>query len=238
MLPKAIFFDMDDTLLDDNQATELGWQKACKHLSDKTGLFQSEDLFLRINTIRKRYWSDVKRNVPGDEGRTNYHHARMVIVRGALNELGCDNNNIAEEIVSTYSTLKQESIEFIPNAENTLRELKNNGIKLALITNGDSNEQRTKIERYGMERFFNTCLVEGELGYGKPDHRIYEVALNKLQVKPYETWMVGNDLYSDIAGAQRLGIYSAWCDFGKKGLPEESKVKPDRIIHNLTELLG
>ena len=75
------------------------------------------------------------------------------------------------------------------------------------------------------------------MGFGKPDPRVYKTALNELQVKSKQVWMVGNDLYFDIAGAQRSGIYTVWCDYGKKGLPEGSKVKPDRIINNLAELL-
>ena len=238
MLPKAIFFDLDDTILVEDKAAELAWEKVCRISAEKTALFDGKELFKRINYIRMNYWNDAKRMSTEDKGSVDFSYARMVIVRSALHELGCDNNNIAEEIVRTYSSLKQESIEFIPNAENTLRELKNKKIKLALITNGDGNEQRTKIERFGMGRFFNTCLIEGELGYGKPDPRIFEIALRKLAVNSKQVWMVGDRLEYDIAGAQRLRIYSIWCDYGNKGLPEGSQVKPDRIINNLNELLN
>ena len=238
MLPKAIFFDLDDTLLNDSKAADLGWHKACKTFSENMGLFRGEDLFLRINTIRKRYWSDAKRNLSGDEGRINYHHARMMITRSALSELGYNyTEKIVEGIVDIFSEVKLECIGFFPDTEVIIRELQKRTIKLALLTNGDGSEQRAKIEKFGMMKLFNPCLVEGELGYGKPDPRIYEMALNELQVKPYQTWMVGNDLYSDIAGAQRMGIYSIWCDYGQKGLPEGSLIIPDRIINNLTELL-
>jgi putative hydrolase of the HAD superfamily len=238
MLPEAILFDLDDTILVEDKAAELAWEKVCRITAEKTALFDGKELFKCINYIRKNYWNDAKRTSTEDKGRIDFYYARMVIVRGALNELGCDNNNIAEEIVSTFSTLKQESIEFIPDAENTLRELKNNGIKLALITNGDGNEQRTKIERFGMERFFNTCLVEGELGYGKPDPRIFQIALTQLAVNSKQAWMVGDRLEYDIEGAQRLGIYSIWCDYGKKGLPGGSPVIPDKIINNIIQLLS
>jgi FMN phosphatase YigB (HAD superfamily) len=50
--------------------------------------------------------------------------------------------------------------------------------------------------------------------------------------------MVGDDLQRDIAGAQKLGIYSIWCDYGRNGLPEGSRVKPDKIINNIAELLS
>jgi len=48
--------------------------------------------------------------------------------------------------------------------------------------------------------------------------------------------MVGDDLQRDIAGAQKMGIYSIWCDYGRNGLPESSKVKPDKIINNMRRI--
>lgn len=120
----------------------------------------------------------------------------------------------------------------------TLKGLLDKRIKLALLTNGNGESQRSKVIRFGLDKYFGICLIEGELGYGKPDSRIYEMALNKLQVKAQQTWMVGNDLDFDIAGAQRSGIYAIWCDYGKKGLPEGSPIVPDKIINNITELLS
>jgi putative hydrolase of the HAD superfamily len=81
-------------------------------------------------------------------------------------------------------------------------------------------------------------LIEGELGYGKPDPRIFQLALDSLQVSSTSTWMVGDRLEFDILGAQKMGIFSIWNDFTKKGLPKDSKIVPDRIINNITELLA
>ena len=238
MLPKAILFDLDDTILVEDKAAELAWDKTCRISTEKIALFDSEELFKRINHIRKLYRNDVNRTSTEVKGRVDFFYARMIIVKSALDELGCNQkDSIAKEIVHTYSSLKLELTEFVPKTESTLQELKNKRIKLALITNGDGNEQRAKIERFGMKRFFNTCLVEGELGYGKPDRRIFKIVLERLGVESQQTWMGGDRLEYDISGAQQSGIYAIWCDYGKKGLPQGSTIIPDRIINNLTKLL-
>ena len=165
MLPKAILFDLDDTILVEDKAAELAWDKTCRISTEKIALFDSEELFKRINHIRKLYRNDVNRTSTEVKGRVDFFYARMIIVKSALDELGCiQKDSIAKEIVHTYSSLKLELTEFVPKTESTLQELKNKRIELALITNGDGNEQRAKIERLGMKRFFNACLVEGELG--------------------------------------------------------------------------
>ena len=96
------------------------------------------------------------------------------------------------KLSANFTSFKLDSIKFFPNAEKTLVELKNRRIKLALLTNGEGNEQRTKIDKFGIAKYFKTCLIEGELGYGKPDPRIFEMALSKLTVNPQQVWMVGD----------------------------------------------
>ena len=230
---------MDDTLLNENRASEFAWQKACEISAHKTGLFDSQELFKRINVIRKQYWSDPKRDLPGGEARLNYNFGRTVIAKIALIESGYFwDENTAIEIVDNYAQLKLECLELFPEAEKILGILQKRGTRLALLTNGAAIEQRTKITRFGLNCYFPVCLVEGELGFGKPDRRVFEMGLAKLNVKANQAWMVGDDLARDIAGAQQLGIYSIWYDYGKKGLSQRSPVVPDKIINNITELLS
>ena len=125
----------------------------------------------------------------------------------------------------------------LPGAIDALRRLRDRGVALALLTNGDTQGQRNKIERFGLEPFFNDILVEGELGFGKPDERVYTRALSSLGLAPEESWMVGDNLEWEVAAPQVLGIYGIWNDFRRQGLPDGSTVVPDRIIHSISELV-
>jgi FMN phosphatase YigB (HAD superfamily) len=49
--------------------------------------------------------------------------------------------------------------------------------------------------------------------------------------------MTGNDLRSDIAGAQRAGIRAVWVDHAREGVPESALAKPDRVVGAISELL-
>ncbi|MBI3931713.1 MAG: HAD family hydrolase [Chloroflexi bacterium] len=235
MLPKAILFDMDDTILTWDAVAEQAWGKACRISAGKTKLFKSEELFSLINDIREWYYSDPERH---RVGRLNLYDSRRTTVKLALEKLGCDDARIADEVAASYGNLKEQITGFFPDAEDTLRELISRGIVLALVTNGEAKTQRAKIERFGLSRYFSVCLIEGELSYGKPESRMFEAALIRLKATPEQSWMVGDDLSYDIAGAQKLGIFSVWHDYGKKGLPENSEVKPDRIVNNISEVLS
>jgi hypothetical protein len=65
-----------------------------------------------------------------------------------------------------------------------------------------------------------------EHGFGKPEERAYNHAMEVLGVGPDETWMVGDNLEWEIVAPQRLGIYAVWHDGYGVGLPLDSPIRP------------
>ena len=156
----------------------------------------------------------------------------------AFSKLGISDDELVEEMADAYQACRDESLALISGAIDTITYLLQQGVKMALITNGSSDMQRDKIDRFGLESYFDFILVEGEFGAGKPDESIFSTTLNELAVSPTQAWMVGDDLERDVAGAQRLGIYGIWVDWRSTGLPASTHVQPDKIIKSLTELLS
>ena len=74
------------------------------------------------------------------------------------------------------------------------------------------------------------------MGFGKPDHRVYAMALRALMVAAADAWMVGDNLEWDVAQPQRMGLFGIWVDAQGAGLPETAIVRPDRIVRTLSEL--
>jgi putative hydrolase of the HAD superfamily len=134
--------------------------------------------------------------------------------------------------------MRLETLELFPEAAETLDKFKDMGVRMALLTNGDSYSQRYKIDKFGLEKYFEIILVEGELGFGKPDKRVYEKAMIELEIAYGDAWMVGDNLEWDVKGAQDVGIHGIWVDFRKQGLPRNSTVIPDRIVYDISELLN
>ena len=107
---------------------------------------------------------------------------------------------------------------------------------MALVTNGDKSQQREKIERYDLGRYFDVILIEGEFGAGKPEEVVYRHVLERLGVAAREAWMVGDNLEWDVAAPQRLGLTGVWVDRAGTGLAAGSAVHPHRIIREFREL--
>jgi putative hydrolase of the HAD superfamily len=234
MLPQAILFDLDDTILAFGALAEPAWRKTCEVHAERSGLFEAEPLFRAIGEVRRWYWSDPDRH---RSGRLDLDATRRKIVSLAFERLGVDGGSVADQIADEYSARREQAIHLFPGAQRTLEVLTERGVLLALVTNGEAAKQRSKIERFHLAGFFATILMEGELGYGKPDERVYRRALDDLGVEPKDAWSVGDRLEWDVAGPQRLGIFGVWNDFKRQGLPSASSVVPDRIIHSISELV-
>ena len=232
-LPKAVLFDLDDTILDDTGCVERSWTDACRECSRTLG--ESHALRLReaIRKIADWFWSDPDRH---RIGRLDMKAARRQIATLALNEIGQPDDDFAERIASAYARYRDERIMLFPDAVETLQWFKSAGCALALITNGSHRTQRLKISRFNLDSFFEAIFIEGELGFGKPDVRVYELALERLHRMASEVWMIGDNLEWDIAAPQKLGIYCLWVDVRGQGLPTGSAVRPDRIVRSIADL--
>ena len=162
--------------------------------------------------------------------------AWQAIAAHALQRLGIDDADLAAAIARDFASRRRQRMRLFPDAVDCLDRLRAGGIGLALVTNGDAEQQRDKIVRHDLARFFDVILIEGEFGAGKPDEIVYRHALRALGVSADTAWMVGDNLEWDVGAPQRLGLRGVWIDRTGAGLPAESRVTPDRIIRTLREL--
>ena len=233
MTPRAILLDLDDTILDDTGRVHESWREACAAYAERLAPFDTTTVVAAIRKTSKWFWDDPDRH---REGRLQLEGARRDVVRLALKELGIDDVELASCIGDAYSHHRDVGMAPFPNAIDTVRWLRDSGRRLALLTNGAAIAQRKKISRFELADLFDAIFVEGELGFGKPDERVYWRALQALEVEPAEAWMVGDNLDWDVAAPQKLGMTGVWIDARGRGLPEQSAVRPDFIVRDLTDL--
>ena len=232
--PKGALFDLDDTILSINAGVEESWRRVSADFSSKAGSLSVDRLMAAINAVREWYWSDLERH---RRGRLNLDLARREVVEIALDRLGINDSKAAGELSDAYGKEIEKNMQPFPGAIDTLKHFRRNNIPLVLVTNGLAEIQRRKIRRFDLEPLFDFIVIESEFGFGKPDERVFQHALNQLGVDKKDAWMVGDDLARDVAGAKQIGIHSIWVDWQGKGLPASAPVQPDRIIESIAELV-
>jgi putative hydrolase of the HAD superfamily len=238
LLPNAVFFDMDGTLLDWQTGMEASWLASCEAHCD--GRYEASALHEAIRARRTWFWADAER---ATTGRMDLDAASREIVRHAFADMGLSSIDLAHRISDDYRGRRDKAITPYPGAVELLEELRSAGTAMALITNGNAIAQRRNVERFGLARYFDCVIIEGEFGVGKPDERVFRHALTTCDVQPADTWMVGDSLEADIAPAIRLGMHAVWVDAAGDGAPVEalrdwsSDTRPHRIITRIDELL-
>lgn len=232
-LPPAIIFDMDDTILSDDKAAERCFRQVCHDMFRRFQPVTPEQLLADITEVRRWYWADPERI---RRGSLDLALARRELLTLAFERHGIDDFGLLEEMSDAYQKLKAATIDIIPGALDTLESLRTAGIRLGLITNGDAQGQRAKVRKAGLEPLFDSILVAGEFGVAKPDPRVFLHTLDRLQAGPHEAWMVGDNLVTDIGGAQAVGIPGVWVDWRGSGLPDNSPTIPSRTIQSIVEL--
>jgi putative hydrolase of the HAD superfamily len=230
-LPEVLLFDLDDTLVRFSAGQPDYWQRALAlHLPADAPQAELTQRLRAITHANREYWADDGRAF---WGRLNMWEARRIVARQAL--VG-DPAELAERVADSMTEAKEEGVCLFAGAVATLEELARRGHRLGLLTNGSSAFQRRKLRRFELERHFEIILVEGELGFGKPDQRVFERALAFFGCRTHEACMIGDNLCADIAGAQKVGLRGVWHDGTRVGLPAGAAVVPDAIIQSVCEL--
>ena len=230
--------DLDGTLLVGEEAAERCWRSICDRFLPLTRATDAQTLFEAIQKQRIWFWSHPDRD---RQGRMREVDPNVEILTPVLLQLGVQDPALVRTMADAYATEREAATALIPGVMEAIHDFRKSGVLLAMVTNGDAQTQRRKIDRFDMAAHFDAVVVEGEFGVGKPDPRVFMHALRLLDARPSEAWMVGDNLEADVGGAQRLGIYGVWVRSSRTvhavgAGPAPSSIRPDRIIGSVAEL--
>ncbi len=115
--------------------------------------------------------------------------------------------------VEAYFSAFYPQCRLIPGTKELLSRLKGT-YRLGLLSNFTHAPAAKKIIRQmGLEPFFESILISGELGYRKPHPMVFRELIERLQVKNYQTLYIGDDPDPDITGALGAGLLPVWTTY-------------------------
>jgi len=126
--------------------------------------------------------------------------------QNVLANFNITNPELTTAFVNKFQREKRVSYKAYSGVHEVLTKLKER-YKLCIITNGAPDLQRLKIAEANLGQYFgDNIIVSGEVGIGKPDPQIFQMALEKLGTTAQTAVMIGDNLESDIQGAERANI--------------------------------
>ena len=256
MAIRSILFDLDDTLVVEGAAAEAAFLATCECAYEKHGIdpealhqavrYHARELWRASETITycraigisswEGLWTRFLGNGPNLKRLRAWAptYRREAWFR-ALADHDVSDVSFAEQLSNIFISERRARHIRFPDVEDTLTNLR--GVyRLALVTNGAPDLQRAKIQGTNLARFFDKILISGEVGIGKPDCRLFKLALEALAALPSETVMIGDSLTRDILGAQHAGLKGIWIN--RLGDEADSPVVPDAQITNLYQIRG
>ena len=221
---KAVLFDLDDTLYDQQHNS----RSALKALYDRYPVVQSvtfEEFEEQHIEFLERYHLRVL------SGEMTLDQARFARFRGLLS-LHEPNPDFAT--VYTAQALYRETYlaneRLIAGTVPLLERLRADGLTVGLLTNSTVVEQTGKIQRLGLVPLLDVVVISEAVGCAKPDPRIFTHTLEKLNCSCEDVIMVGDSWANDILGARAVGIRAVWLNRYGRACPDAS------LAHEITAL--
>ncbi|PEW01654.1 2-haloalkanoic acid dehalogenase [Bacillus cereus] len=217
---KAMLFDLDDTLLDRDKAV------------DKLFLFVLEKCYEDVSdTVKNNMLQKFKEYDKREYGISD----KTIVLESLFNEFAPKYRLPHNYIQDFWNENFPKCFSIDRNIIHFLNHIKRH-FKIGIITNGSTHRQKAKIINTNLNNYFDTIIISEEVGLSKPDKRIFELALNKLNVQPENTLFVGDDLEKDIAGCQNANIKGVW--FNPQIIKSTAEIQPYAEINTLDSLLS
>lgn len=230
---KLLILDMDDTIINHGHMTKPAWIK--------TGEAMVKEYSLDLDgTIIGKEIGDVSESIFEDENkrpRGNYSSKglRKLIIEEALKNL---NINLHEDMINymidKYDEIKKELVCVYDDVFDTLVELKKRGYILTLLTNGDSAFQRNKIQRFGLDPYFDKTYVSGEMGVDKPHKEVYYKIIEEFGFTPKQSCMIGDNYLWEVVAPKEYDLKAIWVNRVNKHYDNNAA---DYIISEIKQLL-
>ncbi len=218
---KVIFFDLDDTIADTSRLAEMARKNAIENMIRHGMPVNFDTAYNELLELINEYGSNFDRHF-------DYLLRRL--------DLSYNPKWVAAGVIAYHNT-KFAYLREVRHVRKILLKLKEMGLLLGIITDGNPIKQWEKILRLELDAYFDEVLISDFVGVKKPHPKIFRKALGKFNVKADEALMVGDRLYSDIYGAKQVGMHTVWFKYGKYANREKDYIKyADFTIEDLKEL--
>ena len=229
---ETVLFDLDDTLHDDtfaykSAAEEVAREVAAEHNVDALAL---KDAYV---AQAEGFW----KHLSVDALTQKLKNVRATLWASALKEVGLDDAQLAQSSARNYNLYRVKYFTMFPGAMDLLRDLRERGIKLGLVTNGFSETHREKIALLQLGDAFDAIFIADEVGMLKPDPLLFAHACTKLRSSASVSAMVGDRYERDIRGAIKAGLYTVWMNVHRAALPAGAP-PPDATVDTIAEVRG
>lgn len=194
---KHIFFDLDHTLWDFDKNSQLTFQQIFKEQNIQLKVVDFLEVYMPINLD---YWRLYR------EDKISKEYLRFNRLKDSFTAV---NYNISDDLINIIS---KDYIAYLPNHNHLFKgtieilEYLHKKYKLHIITNGFEEVQNLKLQKSGISKYFKEIITSESIGVKKPNPKIFEHALKKVNTVAQNSVMVGDSYEADVLGALKSNM--------------------------------
>lgn len=216
---KAVVFDLDNTLVDFMTMKKLSIEAAVSAMIDSGLPVNREEAYRIIDEIYK-------------EQGIEYQQVFDTFLLKVLNRI--DYKILSAGIVA-YRRAREAALIPYPHVYSTLNQLLKLGLKLGILSDAPIKEAYLRLAYMNFHHIFDAIVTFDETGQRKPSPVPFNVILQKLNVKPEESLMVGDWVERDIIGASNIGMKTVFAKYGDTFNTEKHNAQYE--INDIAELI-
>lgn len=221
---RNVLFDLDDTLFDFHKAEKIALTKTLVHF----GIDPTEETLALYSTINAAHWKRL------ELGEISREEVKVGRYRELFKTIGVECDLV--KATAYYESMLAIGHYFMPGAPELLEELYRK-YRLYIVSNGTAKVQEGRIGSSGIAKYMDGIFISQILGANKPDKQFFDICFAEIpDFSLSETVIIGDSLSSDIKGGINAGITTVW--FNPKGIENDSDIKPDYTIKELSEVPG
>lgn len=217
-----LLFDLDNTILDFDQAMVFAFKKTIA----EANILADDNHFPTYQKINKACWKDL------EQGKITQDQLRTLRMERFLEAIESEVHPV--HFSENYHYNLSNDIFYLSNAKDLIEKWSNQ-FPLVLVTNGLKEIQRRRLEKSDLEKHFQHIVISDEIGVAKPHAGFFDFVFEKIKQPAREkVLIIGDSLSSDIRGGNDYGIHTCWLNADNKNFPKDNT--PTYEIGKLEEL--
>jgi putative hydrolase of the HAD superfamily len=222
----AIFFDLDDTLWDFKQSSQISLDMVFRRYLLSKGVDRDEWLrwyAMANGDLWTSYQAGLHTATEVKELRFGGSFARVGVYLP---------QHAISEVSAYYLSQIVTNTCLYPGVKDALSILSKR-YDLGIISNGMA-VSRDRLDTHGIGQYFRHIVTAADAGAPKPSAAIFTYALDKANISPHKAAYVGDDYHSDVLGSKRAGMISVW--YNPSGNAGDSENPADYVIRSFSDL--
>ena len=201
MFYKGIILDLDNTIYNYDFSHEIAIQTIFQYLLD--------NYKIPINESSEKY-EECNKKIKFELKNTAASHNKSIYFKHLIGYFFRNNYFLLPILTDLYWNTFYKNMQCFEGVVEFILWNKNNGIKIGILTDYETEYQIIKLQKLGILDFVDVIVTSEEVGIEKPSIQMFQTILNKMDLHSSEVIMIGDNYEKDICGANNANIFSYW----------------------------